>query len=299
MTAAMLETFAEFPQETEGVGNQVLEPTEVLADGTKVFDLTVQIGDWEVSAGDVVEAWTYNGMVPAPMLQLDVGDSVQFRVHNELPIATDVHWHGINVDQRQFDGVAPITQPLIEPGETFTYEFTTDEQAVAMYHPHVHGHMLLPNGMFGPILVGQVRLPVGETIGWEEIPADLEISQEIPMVLNDAGVIGYSLNGKSFPATAAVRRRRRGLGAHPLLQRGQPDPPDAPAPVRPDRRGQGRLPAGRAVHGRHAQRGAGGAVLGAGQPGRAGHLGLALPHPPPRRASRTGMFGMVTAFVVS
>jgi FtsP/CotA-like multicopper oxidase with cupredoxin domain len=35
----------------------------------------------------------------------------------------------------------------------------------------------------------------------EEIPADLEISQEIPMVLNDAGVIGYSLNGKSFPAT--------------------------------------------------------------------------------------------------
>ena len=200
MTAAMLETFAEFPQETEGVGNQVLEPTEVLDDGTKVFDLTMQLGDWEVSAGDVVEAWTFNGMVPAPMLQLEVGDSVQVRVLNELPIATDVHWHGINVTNAN-DGVAPITQPLIEPGETFTYEFTTDEQAVAMYHPHAHGHMLLPNGMFGPILVGQVRLPVGETIGLEEIPADLEISQEIPMVLNDAGVIGYSLNGKSFPAT--------------------------------------------------------------------------------------------------
>src|SRR5690606_16296905 len=30
---------------------------------------------------------------------------------------------------------------------------------------------------------------------------DLQISQEIPMVLNDSGVIGYSLNGKSFPAT--------------------------------------------------------------------------------------------------
>jgi FtsP/CotA-like multicopper oxidase with cupredoxin domain len=134
------------------------------------------------------------------MLELDVGDSVQVRVLNELPIATDVHWHGINVTNAN-DGVAPITQPLIEPGETFTYEFTTDEQAVAMYHPHAHGHMLLPNGMFGPILVGQVRLPVGETVGLEEIPADLEISQEIPMVLNDAGVIGYSLNGKSFPAT--------------------------------------------------------------------------------------------------
>ena len=47
-----------------------------------------------------------------------------------------------------------------------------------------------------------MRLPRGQTVGLEQIPADLTVSQEIPMVLNDAGVIGYSLNGKSFPATA-------------------------------------------------------------------------------------------------
>ena len=101
----------------------------------------------------------------------------------------------------EMDGVAPYTQDLIEPGSTYTYSFTTDEQAVAMYHPHAHGHMLLPNGMFGTIIVGDVELPRGQTVGLEEIPADLEIAQEIPMVLNDSGVIGYSLNGKSFPAT--------------------------------------------------------------------------------------------------
>ncbi len=28
-----------------------------------------------------------------------------------------------------------------------------------MYHPHAHGHMLLPDGMFGAILVGDVRAP--------------------------------------------------------------------------------------------------------------------------------------------
>ena len=69
MTDAMLETMAAFPAETEGVGNQLLDPTEVLADGTKVFDLTMELGEWEVDAGNVVEAWTFNGMVPAPMMR--------------------------------------------------------------------------------------------------------------------------------------------------------------------------------------------------------------------------------------
>ena len=47
-------------------------------------------------------------------------------------------------------------------------------------------------------------IPRGRTVGGEPIPADLQVAQELPMVLNDAGVIGYSLNGKSFPATAPI-----------------------------------------------------------------------------------------------
>jgi FtsP/CotA-like multicopper oxidase with cupredoxin domain/uncharacterized cupredoxin-like copper-binding protein len=200
MTDAMLSTMSAFPAATEGVGNAELEPTEVLADGTKVFDLTMQEAEWEVEPGKVVDAWTFNGIVPAPVIHLEIGDRMHLRVRNDLPLATDVHLHGLNV-ANEFDGVAPITQDLIEPGETFTYEYTADEQAVAMYHPHAHGHMLLPNGMFGAIFVGDVRLPLGQTIGLEQVPADIQVSQEIPMVLNDSGVIGYSLNGKSFPAT--------------------------------------------------------------------------------------------------
>ena len=206
MTEDMLATMAAFPAETEGAGNQLLEPTEVKADGTKVFDLTMELADWEVSPGNVVEAWTFNGMVPAPRMELAINDKVEVRVRNDLPIATDIHWHGVNVDNTN-DGVAPLTQDLIEPGTSYTYSFTTDEQAVAMYHPHAHGHMLLPDGMFGAILVGDVRLPLGKTVGLEQVPADLKVSQEIPMVLNDSGVIGYSLNGKSFPATAPYKAK--------------------------------------------------------------------------------------------
>jgi uncharacterized cupredoxin-like copper-binding protein len=207
MEAAMLDTMAQFPAATEGTGNPILEPTEVKADGTKVFDLTAEITDWERAPGDVVQAWTYNGVVPAPSIHLEVGDKAEFRLTNKLPIGTDLHLHGLNVDN-QFDGVAPITQDLIEPGETFTYEYTADEVAIAMYHPHFHSQIGLPNGMFGSIFVGQIPIPRGQTIGGEAIPADLQIAQDLPMVLNDSGVIGYSLNGKSFPATAPITAKQ-------------------------------------------------------------------------------------------
>jgi FtsP/CotA-like multicopper oxidase with cupredoxin domain len=202
MSDAMDESIGQFPAETEGLGNEELEPT-VLPDGTKHFELTAAITDWEVAPGQVVEAWTYNGMVPGPQMHVEVGDRVEVELHNELPAATDMHLHGVNVPN-SMDGVAPVTQNRIEPGESFTYAFTADEVSVAMYHAHHMAQLTVPNGLLGMFYVGDVPMPTGQTIGGQEIPADLEISQEIPMVLNDAGVIGYSLNGKSFPATTPI-----------------------------------------------------------------------------------------------
>jgi manganese oxidase len=202
MSDAMDASIGQFPAETEGTGNEELEPT-VLADGTKHFEVTAAVTDWEVSPGNVVQAWTYNGMVPGPQMHVDVGDRVEIELHNELPAATDIHVHGVNVPN-SMDGVAPITQNRVEPGESFTYAFTADEVSVAMYHAHHMADMTVPNGLLGMFYVGEVRMPAGQTIGDEVIPADLEISQRLPMVLNDAGVIGLSLNGKSFPATAPV-----------------------------------------------------------------------------------------------
>jgi FtsP/CotA-like multicopper oxidase with cupredoxin domain len=97
-----------------------------------------------------------------------------------------------------------------------------------MYHAHLHSQISVPNGMFGPIMIGETPLPYGQTISGVEIPEDLEIAQEIPMVLNDAGVIGLSLNGKSFPATEpyvasegdwlVYHYYNEGLLSHPMHQ---------------------------------------------------------------------------------
>ncbi len=220
----MIDSILEFPAATEGLGNQVLEP-EILADGTKHFELTAAITPWEVEPGRIVDAWTYNGMVPGPRINVDVGDQVEVQITNNLPLGTDIHWHGIDVPNAQ-DGVSPLTQDMILTGETYTYEFTVTEAAIGMFHAHAHAQEAVPNGMFGTIYVGEIQMPVGQTISGIEVPQDLELAVDIPMVLNDAGVIGFSLNGKSFPATAPIVAQlgdwirvtyfNEGLQVHPM-----------------------------------------------------------------------------------
>jgi len=226
MDAAMMESMLAFPAETEGIGNPILEPTEILADGTKVFDLTADIVDWEIEPGKFVEAWTYNGVVPAPQFILDRGDSIQVRVVNNLPLGTDIHWHGVHTPNDQ-DGVAPYTQELIEPnGGTFTYEFVVEDDAIGMHHAHNHAQIQVVNGMFGVFRVGENPIPYGQTISGVTIPDEIDLAVDMPMILNDAGTIGLSLNGKSFPATeplvldqgdwASITYYNEGLQIHPM-----------------------------------------------------------------------------------
>lgn len=227
MDQLMIESMLAFPAETEGIGNQPLEPVEIKADGTKVFELTASLIQWEVAPGEYVEAWAYNDMVPGPWIHLELDDHVEITVLNETPLATDIHFHGLSLPN-DMDGVAPYTQDPIYPGETFTYKFDAEEPAIGMYHAHMHGQVAVPNGLFAPITIGDTPLPRGMTVSGVEIPEDLEVAQEIPMVLNDAGTIGLTLNAKSFPATEPYFAKEgdwlvyhyfnEGLQVHPMHQ---------------------------------------------------------------------------------
>jgi uncharacterized cupredoxin-like copper-binding protein len=176
---------------TKGAGNQPLAPT-VLPDGTKQFGLTAEIVDWEIEPGKTVRAWTYNGQVPGPMIKVAIGDRVRIVLKNDLPQSTALHFHGLETPNAM-DGVPFITQPPITPGKSFAYEFVAKGPAVGMYHSHDYAVDQVSDGMAGAFIVGDLPAPGGGPV-----------TQEIPMMLNDAGVIGFSLNGKSFPATAPV-----------------------------------------------------------------------------------------------
>ncbi len=226
MDAIMINSMLEFPAETEGKGNQILEP-EILPDGTKKFILEASIIDWEVAPGQIVEGWAYNGQIPGPQIIADVGDKVQVELTNNTPMGTDIHWHGIHTPNDQ-DGVSPFTQDPIKTGETFTYEFVAEEPAIGMYHAHLHSQISVVNGMFAAFRIGDRPYPRGETISGVTIPEDFEPAVELPMVLNDAGTIGLTLNGKSFPGTeplvlnagdwVAADYYNEGLTAHPMHQ---------------------------------------------------------------------------------
>ena len=226
MDAIMVNSMLEFPAETEGKGNQILEP-EILPDGTKLFKLEASIIDWEVAPGQIVEAWAYNGQVPGPQIIVDVGDNVQVELTNNTPMGTDIHWHGIDTPNDQ-DGVSPFTQDPIKTGEVFTYEFVADKQSIGMYHAHLHSQISVVNGMFGAFRIGERPYPRGMTVSGITIPEDFEPDVELPMVLNDAGTIGLTLNGKSFPGTeplvletgqwVAADYYNEGLTAHPMHQ---------------------------------------------------------------------------------
>ena len=213
MDATMAARTKAFPAKTEGLGGQLLPP-KVLPDGTKQFDLTAKIVDWELEPGKIVKAWTYNGVVPGPTLKADVGDKVRIVIKNELPESTAIHFHGLTTPNAM-DGVPDITQEPIKPGATFTYEFTAKGPAVGMYHSHQNAVVQVPNGMAGAFLVGQIPVPQGVTV-----------AQELPFMLNDAGTIGLSINGKSFPATAPIVAKQgdyllvhylnEGVMAHPM-----------------------------------------------------------------------------------
>ncbi len=224
MDAAMEAVVKRFPEKTKGLGGQELKPT-ITSDGYKQFDLTAKIVDWEVEGGKVVKGWAYNGQIPGPQLRANVGDKIRIRLKNELPESTSMHLHGVRVPNAM-DGVDPITQPAIKPGETFDYEFTATEVAIGMYHSHHNAQVQIPNGLAGSLIIGDWKTSTMKAAGSRLTDSNGKVDQEVVMVLNDAGTIGLSLNGKSFPATAPyvmkigetmlVHYYNEGLMTHPM-----------------------------------------------------------------------------------
>ena len=196
-----------FPAATQGQGNAILEPT--LEDGWKVFRITVSQIRWETKPGVFVDAMAYNGTVPGPELRMEQGDRVRIIVLNEMDEPTIMHFHGFTIPNAM-DGVPFITQDPILPGGYFTYEFTVEDPPGAyVYHSHFDSTEQVGRGLYGSIIVepknGVWPYPA---VTWDangklSFGASPEIGTESTLFLGD-GPLGYTLNGKEFPATAPI-----------------------------------------------------------------------------------------------
>ncbi|MBM3772800.1 MAG: multicopper oxidase family protein [Acidimicrobiia bacterium] len=115
-------------------------------------DLTARVARVKTGPSQSVEAWTYDGDLPGPLIRTKVGDRLIVHFKNALPQPTTVHWHGIRVPI-QMDGVPGISQPDVEPGGSFTYDFVVPDAGLYWYHPHVMSAAQVGFGLYGAVLV--------------------------------------------------------------------------------------------------------------------------------------------------
>lgn len=190
---------------------------------TKVFDLQAKPLKWEVLPGEFVDAFGYAGpdgvaSVPGPLVRVIEGDHVRLNLTNNLPEPTVIHLHGPHIPN-SMDGVAEVTQPVVQPGETFSYEFTAAPTGTFMYHTHYNSAEQEGKGLYGVVQIDPKAGP--------RVPADQEVFQ----VLSEMGGY-YLINGKAFPATEPIETSvgqkvlihlvNLGQMAHPMHMHGAP-----------------------------------------------------------------------------
>jgi zinc transporter ZupT len=178
-----------------------LRPIRIEPDGTKVFQLAAQVADWEVTKGTHVRAYTYNGIVPGPVIRVRAGERVKVLFTNQLPEPTVVHWHGLQVPN-DMDGVPGVTQAPVAPGESFTYAFTAKYPGTYIYHTHFNDLDQLDRGLYGAFVVEDPKAP--------------PVAHDYLVILsswriNDDAENFFSINGKSYPETRPLEVKRGDL----------------------------------------------------------------------------------------
>ncbi|MFM9913392.1 MAG: multicopper oxidase family protein [Methylophilaceae bacterium] len=116
--------------------------------GVKEFHLVAEPVLREIAPGMKAHLWGYNGQSPGPTIEVVEGDKLRIFVTNRLPEITSVHWHGQRLPNGM-DGVSGVTQPPIQPGKTFMYEFDARRAGTFMYHPHADEMTQMAMGMMG------------------------------------------------------------------------------------------------------------------------------------------------------
>ncbi|NOR81741.1 MAG: multicopper oxidase domain-containing protein, partial [Methyloprofundus sp.] len=136
----------------------------------KEFNIVAKEGLWSIVPPYKTSVWAYNETIPGPVMRIKLGDTLKLTLKNDLPQATTIHWHGVRVPNAM-DGVPGVTQPPIQPGDSFTYQFTPKDAGTFWFHPHVNAAEQIERGLHGVFIV--------------EDPDEPAYSQDLVWVLDD------------------------------------------------------------------------------------------------------------------
>jgi FtsP/CotA-like multicopper oxidase with cupredoxin domain len=139
--------------------------------------LEARVATVETAPGQRIEAWTYNGTLPGPLIRVRVGDRLIVRFKNQLPQSTTVHWHGLRIPI-QMDGVPGVSQPDVRTGETFVYDFVVPDAGLYWYHPHIMSAAQVGFGLYGALLVDDPTQNAGALDEVVMVLSDIEIDEK-------------------------------------------------------------------------------------------------------------------------
>jgi FtsP/CotA-like multicopper oxidase with cupredoxin domain len=140
---------------------------------TVTVQLEARETDWEITPGHTVRGYGFNGQVPGPTIQAEVGDTLVVRLTNALPEATSIHWHGLRVPA-DMDGTELVQHP-IQPGGSFEYRFSLPDAGTFGYHPHTHETVQLEKGLYGALIVrgpGEPQLDAERVLVLDDLKLD-------------------------------------------------------------------------------------------------------------------------------
>ncbi len=168
---------------------------------TRTFHLVERDAPWTLQPGLTVMAKTYNGVVPGPTLVVHEGDRVVIDYTNSQNVPDTIHLHGIHGIPIQMDGVAGISQPLVQNGGAYRYAFTADRSGTFIYHSHDNEEMV-NSGLYGAIVV----LPTHPT---PQERADRDYVEMLSSwTIQSLSENHFTINGKEYPATAPITVRK-------------------------------------------------------------------------------------------
>ncbi|MBV7536455.1 multicopper oxidase domain-containing protein [Duganella sp. sic0402] len=99
--------------------------------------------------GTMYRSWTYEGMVPGPVIHVEEGDIVEFTLFNDK---SSKNSHSVDFHAARVDVVKDFEQ--VKPGEQGSYTFRADYPGIFFYHcgadPMIQH---IARGMYGAIIV--------------------------------------------------------------------------------------------------------------------------------------------------
>lgn len=180
--------------------------------GVKEFHLVAEPVVREMAPGFKAHLWGYNGQSPGPTIEVVEGDRVRVFVTNKLPERTSIHWHGQRLPNGM-DGVAGLTQPAIEPGKTFVYEFIARRPGTFMYHPHADEMTQMAMGMMGFwVTHPKARHPLIDEVDRDFVfllnAYDIEPGAYTPKIMTMLDFNLWSWNSRVFPGIDSLNVRK-------------------------------------------------------------------------------------------